>query len=243
MGHGVQSVRARGAILLGSVLLSGCGGGETPAPRSADDATAGRQSSEGPRMAASAEIGALDEAKVTSTFNGALGDLQKCLAEGARRNELEGGDIGFFVKIGSSGRIVHAHAERSTLGDRATEKCMLGALGRRQWPEPQGGENGLAHNSFSFDMPNDARPPTDWSADRVRSTVAGLSGKIAQCKGGARGDVTATVYVDPDGAAVSVGIAVSDEAGESAADCLASVLKDAKFPSPGSWPAKVTFPL
>jgi hypothetical protein len=194
-------------------------------------------------MAASAEIGALDEAKVTSTFNGALGDLQKCLAAGAKRNELEGGDIGFFVKIGSTGRIVHAHAERSTLGDRATEKCMLDALGRRSWPEPQGGENGLAHNSFSFDMPNDARPPTDWSADRVQAAVAGVSGKLTQCKRGARGDVTATVYVDPDGSALSVGIAVSDEAGESAADCLVSVLKDAKYPSPGSWPAKVTFPL
>jgi hypothetical protein len=40
-----------------------------------------------------------------------------------------------------------------------------------------------------------------------------------------------------------VGIASSDESGEKAADCLVDLLKGAKFPSPGSWPAKVTFSL
>jgi hypothetical protein len=91
-------------------------------------------------------------------------------------------------------------------------------------------------------MPNDTRPPTDWGADRVRETLAGLSGKLDQCKHGASG-FTATVYVDPDGAATSAGIASTDEGGEDAADCLVGILKSAKYPSPGSWTAKVTFPL
>jgi hypothetical protein len=194
-------------------------------------------------MSASAEIGALDQAKVDSTFRGAMGDLQSCLAAGAQRNELEGGDIAFFVKIGSTGRIVHAHAEHSTIGDRETEKCMLKALAHRTWPEPQGGDVGLARNSVSFDMPNDVRPPTSWDSDRVASALQSVSSKIASCKNGTHGDFNATVYVDPDGAAVSAGIASSDESGESAADCLVDVLKSTKYPSPGSWPAKVSFSL
>lgn len=194
-------------------------------------------------MSASADIGALDEGRVTQTFRGAQGALQKCVTAGAARNELEGGDIAFLVKIGSGGRVVHAHAEKSTLGDRETEKCMLQVLKKRSWPEPEGGDVGLARNSFGFDMPNDARPPTPWEASRVDETVATLSGKIASCKQHTHGDLTATVYVDPDGAALSVGIAASDDSGEDAADCLVSVLKDAKYPSPGSWPAKVSFPL
>jgi hypothetical protein len=111
------------AWLLSLPLLAalGCGGGETPPPKTADDATDGQTEHSGPKMSASAEIGALDEGKVTSTFQSAQGDLQQCLSAGAGRNELEGGDIAFFVKIGSTGRIVHAHAERSTIGDRETE--------------------------------------------------------------------------------------------------------------------------
>jgi hypothetical protein len=193
-------------------------------------------------MAASSEIGALDEGKVTQTFQGVLDDLKQCLSAGASRNEFEGGDIAFLVKVDTSGKVLHAHAERSTLGDRDTEKCMLKALRRQSWPRPQGGDIGVARNSFGFDMPNDTRPPTDWDADRVRETIAGLSGKLDKCKNGASG-FTATVYVDPDGAATSAGIASSDDSGEDAADCLVGVLKSAKYPSPGSWTAKVTFPL
>jgi len=225
-------------------MLAACGGGGQEGPaRSADDESARTERSEGSGMAASAEIGALDEAKVTQTFQSAQGELQKCLTEGAQRNELEGGDIAFFVKIGKDGRVIHAHAEQSTLGDRETEKCMLNVLKRKRWPEPQGGDAGLARNSFGFDMPNDVRPPTQWDEERVSSTVSDLSPKLGSCRRGVKGSLTATVYVDPDGAALSAGVAASDESGENAADCVAEVLKSAKFPSPGSWPAKVTFSL
>jgi hypothetical protein len=236
-------VRRAGLFGMLGWLVVACGGGETPPAKSADDAPVTERSSDGPSMSASAEIGALDESKVTQTFRGAQGALQKCLAAGAQRNELEGGDIAFFVKIGSTGKAVHAHAEKSTLGDRETEKCMLSALKAREWPAPQGGDVGLARNSYGFDMPNDSRPPTEWTADRVDETVAGLSSEIASCKKGVKGDITATAYVDTEGAATSVGIASGDESGEKAADCLVDLLKGAKFPSPGSWPAKVTFSL
>jgi hypothetical protein len=245
MGHGSGLLRGALLAIAAWVALSGCGGGstETAGARSAADEEAPRERHEGTKMAASAEIGALDEGKVTQTFQGAMAELKRCLSAGASRNEFEGGDIAFFVKVDTDGRAVHAHVERSTLGDRETEKCMLKALRRQTWPRPQGGDVGLARNSFGFDMPNDTRPPTDWDSGRVSETVATLSTKLDKCKHGANGEFTATVYVDPDGAATSAGIASSDESGEGAADCLAGVLKDAKYPSPGSWTAKVTFPL
>jgi hypothetical protein len=50
------------------------------------------------------------------------------------------------------------------------------------------------------------------------------------------------VYVQTNGTAISAGVATPDERGEAgAADCLVSVIKGMKFPSPGSWPAKVIF--
>ncbi|HVU02019.1 MAG TPA: AgmX/PglI C-terminal domain-containing protein [Polyangiaceae bacterium] len=230
--------------LLGALLAAACGGGGESAPaKTADDEATRGDHEDRPAMSASAEIGALDEGKVTSAFRAAQGALQRCLAKGAERNELEGGDIAFVVKIDTSGRAVHAHVEKSTIGDRETERCMLSALKKQSWPAPVGGDIGVAKNGFGFDMPNDSRPPTEWEADRVSDAVASVSSKIAACKKGTRGDLTATVYVDPDGAATSVGIAASDDSGEDAADCLAEALRGAKYPSPGSWPAKVTFSL
>jgi hypothetical protein len=218
-------------------------GGEPPPAKTADDAPAREHRSGAALPSTSAEIGALDEAKVTGVFRSVQGDLQQCLTRGAKRNELEGGDIAFFLKIGSSGRVVHVHAETSTVGDRDTEKCMFGVLESQTWPAPQGGDVGIARNSYGFDMANDERPATEWTAGRVDSVVSDTSAQIASCKRGVRGELTATVYVDPEGSALSVGVAASDESGEKAADCVVGVLKDAKYPSPGSWPAKVTFTL
>jgi hypothetical protein len=229
-------------VFLWALSAAACGG-ETPEARAPVHEEEAKPQKEAPTIHASAEVGALDEARVSQEFRGALKDLERCLKDGAARNELEGGEIAFLVKIGNRGRVVHAHAEKSTIGDRETEKCMLGALRKRDWPPPVGGDVGLARNSYGFDMPNDERPPTDWSAERVASAVSTMSSKLAECKRGVSGDLTATVYVDPEGAAVSAGIAASDDSGEGAADCVVSVLKGAKYPSPGSWPAKVTFPL
>ena len=59
----------------------------------------------------------------------------------------------------------------------------------------------------------------------------------------AGGNFEATMYVSTDGSVLAVGVTPPDEGGEDAVDCLVSTLKQATFPSPGSWPAKVTFAL
>lgn len=231
------------SLIVSAAVLSACGGGKPEAKSPARTDGAEESGPSRPSIRATAEIGALDEDAVTQTFRDALGDLQECLHAGADRVEFVGGEIAFFVKIGKDGRLVHAHAERSTLGDRQTEKCMLDALGRRSWPAPVGGDTGLAHNSFDFDPPSDVRPPTPWDRDSIAEALEKLTAEIAECKAGVSGSFTATMYVDTEGKALAVGIAPPNEDGESASDCLASVLMDADYPSPGSWPAKVTFNL
>src|SRR5690606_20929343 len=160
----------------------------------------------------------------------------------AEHLEFLGGDVSFFVKINQQGELSHAHLEESTLGDRDTELCMLRALGKHDWPKPVGGETGLARKSFSFDMPNDVRPPTDWSQESIEETLEELSEDIDGCKTGG-GAFSITMYVSTDGSVMAAGVAHVEEGGEAAADCLVAALKQAKFPSPGSWPAKVSFSL
>src|SRR6185503_4990806 len=93
----------RAAVLCGALALTAACGGETPEPRTPEHEEAARPDKQRPSIATSAEVGALDEAKVSQAFRGALKDLQRCLKDGTGRNELEGGEIAFLVKIGSSG--------------------------------------------------------------------------------------------------------------------------------------------
>jgi hypothetical protein len=229
------------------MLCLACGGSERTASapggsQGFDDDEAGGRASRS-SMTASSEIGALDEAKVDSAFQSAVSGLQRCLNKGASRVEFLGGRIAFYIKVDAEGRLAHAHLEESTIGDRLTEKCMLDVLGRKSWPSPVGGDMGYARKSFDFDPPNDVRPPTSWSSDNVGEALSTLSSKIDDCKAGTGGRFLATMYVGTEGEPIAVGIAPPDERGEAAVDCLVDTLKSATYPSPGSWPAKVSFTL
>jgi hypothetical protein len=227
--------------LLVIAACQACGGSEPP-PKPPEPTTESHDSAPSP-VSMSAEIGGLSVEKVDKTFQSALSDFQRCLDDGAKRVEFLGGSVSFFIKIDEHGKIDHAHLEKSTIGDRDTEKCLLDSLRHRHWPKPVGGLHGLARKSFDFDPPNDVRAPTSWDGDRVSDAVGKLSRKLSACKNGDSGAFEATVYVATDGSVLAAGVTPPDEAGESDVDCLVSALKGASLPSPGSWPAKVTFSL
>jgi hypothetical protein len=119
---------------------------------------------------------------------------------------------------------------------------MVGVLTAQSWPKPVGGDKGQAHKSFSFDSPKAVRPPVDWSADDVKDEVAKLGPQLEECKRGQAG-FTATLYVDTSGQALAAGVAASNPGADGIADCIVRVLKSGKYRSPGSWAAKVSFPL
>jgi hypothetical protein len=231
----VQSSRFATLALL-SVLGTACGG-EPPPAKTADDAVEQEeQGSSG--VSVSSEIGGMNEEAVDQAFNSSVGGLQRCLDAGAKRVEFLGGSVSFFLKINLEGKVDHAHLERSTLGDRTTEKCMIDALRKRSWPKPVGGEHGLARKSFDFDPPNDVRPPTEWSSDEAEKGLEKVGDKLHECS--SRRGFEATLYVGTDGGVLAAGATPPDEDGEEAVDCIVETLKGASFPSPGSWPAKVT---
>jgi hypothetical protein len=228
------------AWLLPLNLLAACGE-SAPPPKTADDQPETHES-HGTGPSVSSEIGGLDEDKVNAAFESSLSGLQRCLQQGASRVEFLGGSVAFFIKIDTAGKVDGAYLEKSTLGDRDTEKCMLGALRSKKWPKPVGGEHGLARKSFDFDPPNDVRAPADYDQDHLGKGLDKIVDKLQSCKT-AKGSYEATMYVATDGSVLSASVTPPNEDGEESVDCLVSTLKGASFPSPGSWPAKVTFTL
>jgi len=235
--------RSTHSTVLGLVLLAlSCGSQNAPvqAPRARQ--TAKRAAPES-QIAVSSEVGALDEDAVDSVFQRAQHSLMGCAKKGASRVELLGGDIAFYVGIDQSGRAADARVEHSTIGDRSTETCMLAVLRGHAWPKPVGGRKGQVHKSFAFDMPSDARPPVEWTADDVKSSVKKLRKQIRECGSGGNNSYQITAYIDTQGTPISVGAACPEPVADSQIDCLVAVVKGAKFKSPGSYPAKVSFEL
>jgi hypothetical protein len=238
--HHTRSIHS---TVLGLALLAlSCGSNTAPvqAPRAAQPAKPAAQEQQ---IAVSSEVGALDEDAVNSVFERAQRSLMGCAKKGASRVELLGGDIAFYVGIDQSGRAADARVERSTIGDRGTETCMLAVLRGHAWPKPVGGRKGQVHKSFAFDMPSDARPPVEWTADDVKSSVKKIRKQLQECGSDGSGTYQITAYIDTQGTPISVGAASPEPVADSQIDCLVAVVKGSKFKSPGSYPAKVSFEL
>jgi hypothetical protein len=226
------------ALLIGA---AGCGGPE-PIPQAPTQEKAVARPKKKQAMQVLGQLGSLDEGKVNDTFQRLLPQLGDCMGKGAGKIEFLAGHVKVLVRIAMDGSAHWAYLSESTIGDRDTEKCILSAVKRTTWPPPVEGE-GQAEKAFDFDPSPDVRDAVAWEPDHVQKQLQSAHGKLAHCIGGARGPYRVTAYIDRDGSVMGAGVAVPDERGESAADCIADATKAVKFPSPGSWPAKVTFEL
>jgi hypothetical protein len=224
-----------------------------------------------PEIEVQGEVGGLDQDAVNRVVQSASRDIDRCWDRGVARNELVSGSIQIVLGIGGTGRAAYSFVERSSLGENEMERCMLKSLTDRTFPKPVGGKVGIVRTSFSFELDKATRAPVSWGSSQVSDALAGAADPIAACKRGASQKLTATVYVkevelppppveETDagdagadanedagptyvGRAISVGIAAPDEQSWAAAECLERALSQIDYPTPGGWPAKVSFEL
>jgi hypothetical protein len=223
-----------------AILVGACGGSEPPPEAPTQAAVVKRPTKPKHSMTVSGQLGSLDDRAVDQAFGRLMPRFQGCIGDGMGRVEFLGGHMRFLIRIREDGSIKWAYVSESTVGDRETEKCMLGVIRATSWPPPIDGE-GQAEKSFDFEPSPDVRDPVPWTADRVAGALATGRAKLAQCTRGSRGRYRATAYVQTNGQVIAAGVAPPDERGEQNADCIANAVKEIKFPSPGSWPAKVSF--
>jgi len=191
-----------------------------------------------------AEVGALDEEKVQEAFNAAREAIYACFnaTNAGLKHKIVGGDIEVVVRVKTDSSVRWVFPQVSTIGHRETERCILDTLVEQAWPEPEGGEEGIARTQYGMDCPG--REPVPWSPDQLGRNRAKLEAKVKACirEAGTPG-LSLTLYVDPDGKPISAGASVDDESGIDALDCAVKAAKSLRYPSPGSYPAKVTLPV
>jgi hypothetical protein len=206
--------------LLSGAVAAGCGSSQPTPKRPKEHKRAARSERQQSSMGVSSSVGALNEAGVRRAFKKCMKGFMQCLNDGWDRIEFMGGSVDFYVGVHPDGS-VDTYLETSTLGDRQTEKCLLDVIRAQTWPKPVG-----------------------WSIDNISAALSQVQSDIDNCKQHASlGRYAATVYVDTDGSALSAGGTPPGPNADLALDCLIGVLRSVKYPSPGSYPAKVTFDL
>lgn len=188
------------------------------------------------------ELGEIDPVALKRTFQTLDDKFMECAKREIERVEVLSGSVKFFVRIAEDGSAKWAYLEESAVGDRAVEKCLVQTVLGAQYPKPDGGE---AEARYGIELPlQSTRPPNEWGAEKVSQALAKHADAIGRCKTSASSGLQATMYVGPGGKVLAAGIAGAGKDGDDEADCLVEVLEKMKgLPSPGSWPAKVSFAL
>jgi len=230
-----------GGISLLSLVLVACGGGQEVPLTPTQDGDVGKAHRNGPGIGMDAEIGALDEGKVRSTFQKQSSKIASCFDKGSKRVPYLAGEIRFQVRIDTSGKAKSVHAIDSNLGDVETEECMMIALEAASWPAPEGGREGIAESPFAFDPGGSTRPPVDLEASAIGEDEGKIRGVLGDCKrSSGTGKLKATLYIDADGSVKAVGVSGPDAASRKAARCVSDGAKALKLASPGSYAGKIT---
>ena len=194
-----------------------------------------------PQLKTRSVLGTVDPNAVQATFHKLDDQFTSCFTQGQQRIETLAGNVKFFVRIGEDGAAKWTYFEESDLGDRETEKCLLDAVMAAPWPKPDGGD---AEARYTMEFPAQGRPATDWDSDKVAAALGRSGDAIDACKAGVSAQFRATMYVGPGGKVLAAGVQTSSRDGADKCDCLAdALLKLKKLPTPGSWPAKVSFGL
>jgi hypothetical protein len=214
----------------------------TPPPAVAEEPTAG---AEVPDDGATFEglVGTIPRARVESTMRRRMRPLLRCFTRRMDDVEVLGGSIQLDFHVALDGSVAAVHPRASDIGDRATERCVLGIARDVTFPRPNGGEADVSWG-FELDPAEDVRPPVPLSPQLMADeTMAALQELRSTC--GARGRFTLTFYLAPGGTLMAAGGTFPDQASEGALDCVLDALQEAEvaLPDPGSYPGKLSLEL
>jgi hypothetical protein len=230
------------AAALACACVAACGG-STPPPQNVEPPHEDEVQSHPPPLQMKSELGTVEPGDVDRAFKALDDKLLDCQKRGLDRVEVLSGQVKFFIRIGDDGSTKWVFVEQSQLGDRDTEKCMLDVVSGGHWPKPQGGGEAEAHKEVELPLQS-TRDANQWNADKIGGALGKSGDAIDKCKSGSNGSFQATMYVGPGGKVLAAGVAASSHDDADKVDCLVKALQKMKgLPSPGGWPAKVSFGL
>jgi hypothetical protein len=185
-------------------MMGGIACGENAPPPKTEESAANQEAPKGEHTKPSGpvveqELGSIDPRAVQKTFDQLLnGKLEACHSQGRGRVEYLSGEAKVFLRVGKDGKVKYGFFDDSTIGERATEKCVLDVLFATEWPKPIGGEAEI-RSSFGWSAGGE-RQPASWEPDKVASALAEdaeTRGAIDKCKAGVSGAFHVTAYVEP----------------------------------------------
>jgi hypothetical protein len=182
--------------------------------------------------------GTLSQDEVQNALEPRMPKFARCVQKRSGDVEWLAGHVSLEFHVKIDGSVDSVYPRESSMGDRATERCIEEVAKTTRFPAPHGGE---AEFAWSLDVPLDdaVREPVALGAQDVAEVLT-TNLPLVESTCGA-GNYGVTAYVDPEGKVVAAGVAAADQQSAAKLDCVSETVQRFVFASPGSYAAKVTF--
>lgn len=223
----------------GAVLLSACGAKPAESPRAESSAGSEREADAAEdSLSIEGLRGTLSQDEVQNALEPRMPKFARCVQKRSDQVEWLSGHVSLEFHVKADGSVATVYPRETSMGDRATERCIEEVAKGTRFPAPHGGEADFA---WSLDVPLDGsiREPVALGAVDVAEVLAQNTPLVESACGA--GSYGVTAYVDPEGKVVAAGVSAGDQVSAGKLDCVSETVQSFVFASPGSYAAKVTF--
>lgn len=234
----------RSTFIMAGMLLAACGGtsardAETPAPAAQESDWRDVEKPVSDGMVVEGIHGTISDRDANAALEMKYVGIQRCFVRRYKHVAELAGTMRLFFVIATDGSVKTVAPIDSNVGDRDTEKCVLGVVQKTRFPLPQGGEAEFTWN-FTIDPIDAAHTANAVDGAYASAPIQEQLPSLAAC--GPTAGLLVTAYVRGDGSVLTAGAAGPPEATEAVLDCAALQVRSWTFPGGLGAPiSKVSF--
>jgi TonB family protein len=187
-----------------------------------------RQAEPDPDMQVQNELGVVETADVEEALEGHFEEIRSCYQRAGKAQRYAAGKVTLRFLVGGSGQAEDVLVVESDLGNYSVERCLVDVGRRITFKAPAG------NKATTFDYPVEFRSTRemtvlDLDGPKIEHDISGLLPRLAACGQLARNDVTAIMYIEPNGFPGSVGLASAANLDEGVAGCMVQTIRRSRM--------------
>jgi TonB family protein len=187
-----------------------------------------RQAQPGTDMELQSELGVVETVDVEEVLEGHFEEIRGCYQRAGKAQKYAAGKVTLRFLIAGSGQCDDVLVVESDLGNYGVERCLVDVGRRITFKAPTG------NKATTFDYPVEFRSTQEMAVlnmdgPKMEHDISGLLPRIAACGQLASDQVTAIMYIEPNGFPGSVGLAGATNLDEGVAGCIIQKIRRSKM--------------
>jgi TonB family protein len=182
-----------------------------------------------PDMQMQNELGVIETADVEEVLEAHFDEIRGCYQRAGKAQRYAGGKVTLRFRVGGDGQAEDVLVIESNLGNYGVERCLVDVGRRIAFKAPEGRKATTFDYPVEFHSTNELAVLDVNDGAKIEHDLSGLLPRLAACGRLASDDVTAIMYIEPNGFPGSVGLSAATNFDEVVAGCIIHTIQRSRM--------------